>query len=114
MCGRLSFSEAIIEEGEAEAEYSYCKDGENYFVQKQNKTNSFKMSFVADSEAGSLAENGQAKMERPRAHSSGSLDYSKVPAGGDVSSAGRMSLLIPVGPLIMQRRPLSPNYTCKQ
>lgn len=34
MCGCLSFSEAIVEEGEAEAEYSYCKDGENFFRQK--------------------------------------------------------------------------------
>lgn len=72
------------------------------------------MCFAADSEAGSLAENGQTKMERPRAHSSGSLDYSKVPAGGDVSSTGRMSLLIPVGLPVMQKKPPSPNYLCKE
>ncbi|XP_024865040.1 rho GTPase-activating protein 4 isoform X2 [Kryptolebias marmoratus] len=83
--------EAIIEEGEAE--YTYCKD---------------------DLETGSSAENGQMKSDRPRANSSGSIDHSKTPAGGGLPSAGRMSLQIPVGPLIMQRRPLSPNYMRKE
>ncbi|XP_015233383.1 PREDICTED: rho GTPase-activating protein 4 isoform X1 [Cyprinodon variegatus] len=86
----------VMIEGEVEVEYSQNRD---------------------DLDSRSLAGNGpdmSTNTERPRANSSGCLDYSKIPPGGGPSAAGKMSLQIPVGPQLKQRKTLSPSCMRKE
>lgn len=90
--------EPIIEEGDVEAEYS--KD-------------EFETGSSADSNTSSSAAPTQRKAERPRANSSGAIDYSRQtagPVGGGIASSGKLMLQIPVGPQCKPRRGLSPAY----
>ncbi|XP_008288815.1 rho GTPase-activating protein 4-like [Stegastes partitus] len=86
--------EPINEEGDVEAECTLSKD---------------------DLETGFLADN-RAK-DRPRANSSGCIDHSRSaagPAGGGVTSGGKMMLQIPVGPQCKPRRMHSPGYSRRE
>ncbi|KAL3064209.1 hypothetical protein OYC64_000484 [Pagothenia borchgrevinki] len=92
----LDDCEPIIEEGDVEAEYTHSKD-------------EFEVGYSADNSSGSSAAT-QRKAERPRANSSGSIDKSKVTAGGGITSGGKVMLQIPIGPQSKQRRGQSPGY----
>ncbi|TMS16376.1 Rho GTPase-activating protein 4 [Larimichthys crocea] len=87
--------EPIIEEGDVEAEYNNSKE-----------------EVEADSSTRSFAAPTQKKTERPRANSSGSIDQNKFiggPAGGGVTSGGKLLLQIPVGPQCKPKRVHSPG-----
>ncbi|XP_041860707.1 SLIT-ROBO Rho GTPase-activating protein 3-like isoform X2 [Melanotaenia boesemani] len=83
--------EPIIEEGEGDTDYTHSK-----------------------------TEPIQTKTERPRANSSGSIDHNRIPAGpagGGITSAGKLTLQIPVGPQCRPRRmhsPVSVHRECQQ
>ncbi|CAN9516145.1 unnamed protein product [Ophioblennius macclurei] len=79
--------EAMIEEGDVEANHSHSKE---------------------DLET-SANHNSTASGKRPRANSSGSVEHSRPSAGGAIVSAGK-SLQIPVGPQCRPRRVNSPGY----
>ncbi|XP_071332223.1 SLIT-ROBO Rho GTPase-activating protein 3-like [Trachinotus anak] len=85
--------EPLIEEGDVEAEYTQGKD---------------------QMETGSSAVNTpQRREERPRANSSGSIDQNRSsagPAGGGITSGGKLMLQIPVGPQSRPRRVPSPCF----
>ncbi|XP_029361869.1 rho GTPase-activating protein 4-like [Echeneis naucrates] len=87
--------EALIEEGDAEAECTQVKD--------EVETGS-----SADSTSFSPAPS--QRRERPRANSSGSIDQKRStgPAGGAIVSSGKLMLQIPVGPQCRPRRIPSP------
>ncbi|KAM4737192.1 rho GTPase-activating protein 4a [Anableps anableps] len=91
----------VITEGEVEVEYTRTKDD-------------LEMGFPAGIGPDGCAAPALTKAERPRANSSGCLDYNKVPAGGGLSAAGKITLQIPVGPQFRQRKPLSPSYGRKE
>ncbi|KAI9530779.1 hypothetical protein NQZ68_000270 [Dissostichus eleginoides] len=92
----LDDCEPIIEEGDVEAEYTHSKY-------------EFEARSSADNSSGSSAAT-QRKAERPRANSSGSIDKSKVTAGGGITSGGKVMLQIPIGPQSKQRQGQSPGY----
>ncbi|XP_028265950.1 SLIT-ROBO Rho GTPase-activating protein 3-like [Parambassis ranga] len=59
----------------------------------------------------------QKKSARPRANSSGALENSRSPArpaGGSITSGGKMTLQIPVGPQCKPRRMPSPGYVRRE
>lgn len=90
--------EPIIEEGDVEAEFTQNKD-------------EFETGCPADNSTSSFAVPAK-KAERPRANSSGSIDQSRArggPAGGGVTSGGKLLLQIPVGPQCRPRRVSSPG-----
>ncbi|MEQ2279979.1 hypothetical protein AMECASPLE_014844, partial [Ameca splendens] len=91
----------VITEGEVEVEYTQSKDD-------------FEMGFSADNGPAMSAAPASTKADRPRANSSGCLDYSMIPARGGLSAAGKITLQIPVGPQFMQRRALSPSHVRKE
>ncbi|KAM9350613.1 rho GTPase-activating protein 4a [Symphorus nematophorus] len=98
-CMTLDDCEPIIEEGDVEAEYTPSKDEIEIGYSTDNSTSSF----VAPT---------QKKTERPRANSSGSIDQSRFtggPAGGGISSSGKLMLQLPVGPQCKPRRVHSPG-----
>ncbi|AWP09648.1 putative rho GTPase-activating protein 4-like isoform 2 [Scophthalmus maximus] len=73
--------EPLLEEGDVDAEYTHGKDG-------------------------------QTRAERPRANSSGSIDQTRLtcgPAGGSITSGGKLMLQIPIGPQFKARRAPSPG-----
>ncbi|AWP09647.1 putative rho GTPase-activating protein 4-like [Scophthalmus maximus] len=89
--------EPLLEEGDVDAEYTHGKDE----VEKMSS---------ADSSTGMSA--GQTRAERPRANSSGSIDQTRLtcgPAGGSITSGGKLMLQIPIGPQFKARRAPSPG-----
>ncbi|XP_040914385.1 rho GTPase-activating protein 4-like isoform X2 [Toxotes jaculatrix] len=72
--------------------------------------------YTQELETGSSAESAappQKRAERPRANSSGSIDQNRLtagPAGGGVTSGGKLMLQIPVGPQSKPRRVPSPCF----
>ncbi|XP_044207019.1 rho GTPase-activating protein 4a [Thunnus albacares] len=96
--------EPIIDEGDGDAEYSQIKD-------------EAEMGSSADQSTSSSAAPPQRKGERPRANSSGSIDQSRLtagPAGGSITSTGKLMLQIPVGPQGRPRRVNSPGYVRRE
>ncbi|XP_054905895.1 rho GTPase-activating protein 4a [Poeciliopsis prolifica] len=91
----------VIIEGEVEVDYSQSRDD-------------LEMGFPAVIGPDVSAATALTKAERPRANSSGCLDYSKVPAGGVLSASGKLTLQIPVGPQYRPKKALSPSYTRKE
>ncbi|XP_022597303.1 SLIT-ROBO Rho GTPase-activating protein 3-like [Seriola dumerili] len=92
--------EPLIEEGDAEAEYTQGKD--------ELETGS-----SADGSTGSSAAPPQKGAGRPRANSSGSIDQRRLsagPGGGGIASGGNLLLQIPVGPMCKPRRVPSPCF----
>ncbi|KAM4562802.1 rho GTPase-activating protein 4a isoform 2-T2 [Odontesthes bonariensis] len=92
--------EPIFEEGEMEAEYPRSKDD-------------LDTGSSADNGAGVSTSHTQTKAQRPRANSSSSIEQSRItagPAGGAITTAGKLSLQIPVGPQCKPRRIHSPPY----
>ncbi|XP_035809610.2 SLIT-ROBO Rho GTPase-activating protein 3-like isoform X1 [Amphiprion ocellaris] len=86
--------EPINEEGDVEAECTHTKD---------------------DLETGSSADN--RTRNRPRANSSGCMDHSRLaagPAGGGLTSGGKLMLQFPVGPQCKPRRMHSPGYVYRE
>lgn len=69
----------------------------------------------ADSSTGMSA--GQTRAERPRANSSGSIDQTRLtcgPAGGSITSGGKLMLQIPIGPQFKARRAPSPGLVRRE
>lgn len=67
--------------------------------------------YSADNSTGSFAAATQ-KPDRPRANSSGSIESRRLsggPAGGGITSGGKLMLQIPVGPQCKPRRLHSPG-----
>ncbi|XP_030279240.1 rho GTPase-activating protein 4a [Sparus aurata] len=90
--------EPIIEEGDVEAEYTHGRDD-------------LETGYSADNSTGSFAAATQ-KPDRPRANSSGSIESRRLsggPAGGGITSGGKLMLQIPVGPQCKPRRLHSPG-----
>uniref|UniRef100_A0A665VWX0 Rho GTPase-activating protein 4-like n=1 Tax=Echeneis naucrates TaxID=173247 RepID=A0A665VWX0_ECHNA len=102
--------EALIEEGDAEAECTQVKDGR--FMRRSWLIHHF----ATEVETGSSADSTSfspapsQRRERPRANSSGSIDQKRStgPAGGAIVSSGKLMLQIPVGPQCRPRRIPSP------
>lgn len=72
---------------------------------------------LADNSSSSSAAVMDRKPERPRANSSGSIDYRRstpVTAGVGLSSVGKFMLQIPVGPQCRPRRLPSPGYRLQE
>lgn len=116
------YSEPIIEEGDVEAEYNNSKEGKSMCLMmslgcggvfEKNASQCDVLTEVeADSSTRSFAAPTQKKTERPRANSSGSIDQNKFiggPAGGGVTSGGKLLLQIPVGPQCKPKRVHSPG-----
>uniref|UniRef100_A0A8D3DTN7 Rho GTPase activating protein 4a n=1 Tax=Scophthalmus maximus TaxID=52904 RepID=A0A8D3DTN7_SCOMX len=60
---------------------------------------------------------GQTRAERPRANSSGSIDQTRLtcgPAGGSITSGGKLMLQIPIGPQFKARRAPSPGLVRRE
>ncbi|XP_043983985.1 rho GTPase-activating protein 4a [Gambusia affinis] len=91
----------VIIEGEVEVDYSQSRDD-------------VEMGFPTAIGPDASAATALTKVERPRANSSGCLDYRKVPIGGVLSASGKLTLQIPVGPQYRQKKVLSPSYTRKE
>ncbi|KAM8754859.1 rho GTPase-activating protein 4a isoform 1-T4 [Acanthopagrus schlegelii] len=90
--------EPIIEEGDVEAEYTHGRGD-------------FETGYSADNSTGSFSAATQ-KADRPRANSSGSIESRRMsggPAGGGITSGGKLMLQIPVGPQCKPRRLHSPG-----
>ncbi|KAM9344012.1 rho GTPase-activating protein 4-like isoform 2-T3 [Pholidichthys leucotaenia] len=91
--------EVVIEEGDVDAEYSQSRDDLET------------VSFV-DKSSISITAPTQSRKERPRANSSGSIEFNKKssagPAGGSLTSSGK--LMIPVAPQYRPKRMHSPCY----
>uniref|UniRef100_A0A3Q1CCY8 Rho GTPase activating protein 4a n=1 Tax=Amphiprion ocellaris TaxID=80972 RepID=A0A3Q1CCY8_AMPOC len=71
--------------------------------------------FATDLETGSSADN--RTRNRPRANSSGCMDHSRLaagPAGGGLTSGGKLMLQFPVGPQCKPRRMHSPGYVYRE
>ncbi|KAM6981758.1 rho GTPase-activating protein 4a isoform 1-T1 [Tautogolabrus adspersus] len=93
--------EPVIEEGEAEAEYT------------KNKYEP-EMGLSADNSTSSSAAPTQKKAERPRANSSGSIDQTRLKAGqtvGSIAPGGKLMLPISIG---KPRRFHSPGYVRRE
>ncbi|KAM9752182.1 rho GTPase-activating protein 4a isoform 1-T1 [Menidia menidia] len=93
-----------IEEGEVEVETTHSKDD-------------LETGFSADNDLSVATSHTQTKTGRPRANSSGSIEPSRTaagPAGGGLTTAGKFSLQIPVGPQNKPRRFHSPTFVRKE
>ncbi|XP_028307821.1 rho GTPase-activating protein 4-like isoform X2 [Gouania willdenowi] len=93
--------EIVIEEGEADTDYSISKDD-------------LESGASADHSSGISSDPTRRKAHRPRANSSGSLDYSVLPTGGGVVAAGRTTLQIPLEPQNKSKRTHSPGFLRKE
>ncbi|XP_035512822.1 rho GTPase-activating protein 4a isoform X2 [Morone saxatilis] len=95
--------EPMIEEGDVEADYNNSKD-------------ELETGHSADNTSSSAAPT-QKGTDRPRAYSSGAIDQSRStggPAGGGVTSSGKLMLQIPMGPQCRPRRVHSPGYVRRE
>uniref|UniRef100_A0A1A8U7E4 Rho GTPase activating protein 4a n=2 Tax=Nothobranchius furzeri TaxID=105023 RepID=A0A1A8U7E4_NOTFU len=90
-------SEALIEEGEVEAELTFSKDD---LEMRFTPANGTAVSVLA----------AQMKAECPQANSSDALDHSRRAAGGGAPSAAKSNLQIPIVPPSKLRKPLSPSF----
>uniref|UniRef100_A0A671XS51 Rho GTPase activating protein 4a n=1 Tax=Sparus aurata TaxID=8175 RepID=A0A671XS51_SPAAU len=105
--------EPIIEEGDVEAEYTHGRDGKYVLilVNQLDVLTDLETGYSADNSTGSFAAATQ-KPDRPRANSSGSIESRRLsggPAGGGITSGGKLMLQIPVGPQCKPRRLHSPG-----
>uniref|UniRef100_A0A1A8QIR2 Rho GTPase activating protein 4a n=1 Tax=Nothobranchius rachovii TaxID=451742 RepID=A0A1A8QIR2_9TELE len=90
-------SEALIEEGEVEAELTFSKDD---LEMRFTPANGTAVSVLA----------AQMKAECPQANSSDALDHSRKASGGGAPSAAKSNLQIPIVPPSKRRKPLSPSF----